>query len=56
MFSLFKRNPAKKLRKDYLAKLKQAMEAQRNGNMRAYAFLTEEAEGIRKQMEAAEAA
>lgn len=55
MFGIFKRDPAKRLRKEYMAKLEEAMNAQRNGDMRAYAFLTTEAEGIREQLEAAEA-
>ncbi len=53
MFGLFKRDPVKALRKQYHAKLEQALHAQRNGKIREYAFLTEEAEALRKQMEAA---
>lgn len=52
MFGLFKRDPAKALRKQYHAKLEQALHAQRNGKIREYAFLTEEAEALRKQIEA----
>ena len=56
MFGLFRSNPAKRLRKDYQRKLEEAMHAQRNGDMRAYAFRTVEAEEIRNKLEAAEAA
>jgi hypothetical protein len=51
MFKWFKANPEKKLRKGYLAKLEQAMHAQRNGNIREYSFLTAEAEAIREELE-----
>ncbi|MBT3899828.1 MAG: Lacal_2735 family protein, partial [Gammaproteobacteria bacterium] len=40
MFKLFKRDPAKKLRKEYHLKLEKALHAQRNGNIREYSFLT----------------
>ncbi|BCB06340.1 hypothetical protein HHSLTHF2_02300 [Vreelandella venusta] len=46
MFGLFKRNPKKKLQQDYERKLQAAMQASRNGDMRANATLTEEAEAI----------
>src|SRR3990167_2412422 len=51
MFGLFKSDPAKKLRKQYSAKLEAAMHAQRNGDIRGYATLTEEAEALWKQLE-----
>ena len=41
MFGLFKSDPAKKLLKQYKAKLEKAMHAQRNGDIRSYSFLTE---------------
>ena len=47
MFSLFKRDPVKKLNKLYESKLEQAMWAQRNGDIRSYSMLTAEAEEIR---------
>ena len=40
MFGLFKSDPAKKLRKQYSAKLEEAMLAQRNGDIRSYASLS----------------
>lgn len=46
MFSIFKSDPTKKLRKDYEAKLASAMQAQRSGDIRTYSTLTREAEEI----------
>ena len=54
MFSIFKKNPLKKLNKRYDIKLEQAMHAQRNGDMKSYAMITEEAENIKKQIDALE--
>ena len=51
MFGWLKTNPIKKLEKDYQAKLKEAMESQRNGNIRGYAELTAEAEALYQQLE-----
>ncbi|MCC5883521.1 MAG: Lacal_2735 family protein [Halomonas sp.] len=51
MFSLFRRNPAKKLQKAYERKLEEAMLASRNGDMRANATLTEQAEALRLEIE-----
>ncbi|MDU0114303.1 DUF6435 family protein [Psychrosphaera aquimarina] len=50
MFSFFKKDPTKKLNKLYDRKLEEAMLAQRNGNIRAYAMITAEAEKIREQI------
>ena len=52
MFSLFKSDPSKKLQRSYDAKLEQAMQAQRRGDIRGYAELTEQAEQIKSQLEA----
>jgi hypothetical protein len=46
MFGLFKTDPLKKLRKEYDKVLLDAMNAQRNGNIRLYAQLTEQADSI----------
>ncbi|MGS2744855.1 DUF6435 family protein [Halomonas sp. LS-001] len=46
MFGLFKKDPVKKLQKDYEKKLEEAMLASRNGDMRANATLTEEANAL----------
>ena len=51
MLSLFKSDPIKKLEKQYYAKLKEAMETQRNGDMRRYAELTEEANKMLSSIE-----
>lgn len=55
MFSLFKSDPIKKLRKSYHAKLEQAMLAQRGGDIRTYSTLTAEAEKIKEEIDALEA-
>lgn len=46
MLSLFKSDPAKKLKKARAQKLEQAMHAQRNGDIRSYSSLTDEAEKL----------
>lgn len=50
MFSIFKRDPVKKLKKQYFAKLEQAMLAQRKGDIKTYSLLTAEAGEIDKQI------
>ncbi|WP_157631184.1 DUF6435 family protein [Vibrio pacinii] len=50
MFSIFKSNPAKKLKKRHSMILEQAMLAQRKGDIRSYSQLTAEAEEIFKQI------
>ena len=52
MFSIFNKNPTKKLNKLYLDKLEKAMHAQRNGDIESYSILATEAEQIRLQIEA----
>jgi len=56
MFNFLKRNPTKALRKQYAQKLEQAMHAQRKGDMRLYAELTDESEKIWAEIERVEAA
>jgi len=51
MFNLFKANPQKKLQKAYEDKLTEAMQAQRNGDIRAYSALQQEAEAIYARLE-----
>jgi hypothetical protein len=51
MFGLFKKDPLKKLQKEYEAKLEEAMHMQRNGKIREYSFLSSEAEDIRLKIE-----
>lgn len=48
---LFNRDPAKKLQKEYERKLEQAMLAARNGDMRANATLTEQANALLAEIE-----
>lgn len=52
MFGLFKKDPKEKLNKEYKALLEQAMQAQRNGDIRTYSELSEKADKIFKEMEA----
>lgn len=54
MFSIFKKNPLKKLTQQYNAKLEQAMHAQRKGDIRSYSLLTAEAEQIENQIKVLE--
>lgn len=54
MFGLLKSNPTKKLRKQYDAKLEQAMLAQRKGDIKTYSMLTAEAEAMWQEIEAIE--
>jgi hypothetical protein len=51
MFSLFKSDPTKKLKKQHAIKLEQAMHAQRKGDIMSYSKLTAEAEDIYKKIE-----
>ncbi len=47
---LFKSDPSKKLRKIHMEKLEAAMNAQRNGDIRSYSLITNEAEIIHKKI------
>lgn len=51
MFGLFGSDPAKKLRKAYNAKLEAAMLAQRNGDIRNYSLLSQEADALWRELE-----
>lgn len=55
MFSIFKKDPIKKLDKRYESKLEEAMHAQRKGDIKSYAMITAEAEKIRVQILALQA-
>ena len=55
MFSLFKKDPVKKLKKDYMQKLEQAMNAQRNGDIKLYSAITSEADVMHKEIQKLEA-
>ena len=54
MFSIFKSDPTKKLRKAYLVKLEEAMKVQGSGDIKKYASLTSEAEEILVKIETLE--
>ncbi len=49
--TLFSKNPEKKLRKEYETLMKQAMEAQRGGDIVKSAQLHEKAEAVLKKIE-----
>ncbi|MDT8310426.1 MAG: DUF6435 family protein [Methylophaga sp.] len=51
MFSLFKSDPIKKLKKQLVQKQEQAMLAQRSGDLRKFAAITEESEVLMKEIE-----
>jgi hypothetical protein len=51
MFGFFKADPKKKLDKEYKTLLEQAMQAQRNGDIRKYSELTELAEMKKKDLD-----
>ena len=53
---LFKRDPAKKLKKTHQLKLESAMHAMRRGDIRENARLVAEAELLQKEIEELEAA
>jgi len=50
MFSIFTKDPSKKLKKQLLIKLEQAMQAQRKGDIRTYSQLSFEAQEIEKEI------
>ncbi|GGD69325.1 DUF6435 family protein [Lacimicrobium alkaliphilum] len=51
MFNIFRRDPNKKLRKQYDTRLEQAMQAQRRGDIKSFAMLTDEAEKLWQQLQ-----
>ena len=52
MFNLFKKDPSKKLHKEYHALLEKARNAQRSGDIKQYARLSAKAEEMWKEIEA----
>lgn len=52
MFGLFKKDPAKKLEKEYERLMARARDMQRSGDLRAYAVLIEESETILSKIDA----
>lgn len=51
MFGLFKSDPRKKLQDKYQKLLEQAMQFQRNGDIKSYSMITAEAEKVREEIE-----
>ena len=51
MFGLFKKDPVKKLQKEYERLLELSMHAQRNGKIELYGQLYEQASKINEQIE-----
>lgn len=52
MFSFFKSDPAKKIKKKRSKLLKDAVEVQRSGDLKAYATMMEEVDKLDKELEA----
>ena len=52
MFGIFKKDPIKKLEKQYELLMEQAMEVQRSGDLKKYARMIEESEEIQNEIEA----
>lgn len=50
MFSLFKSDPLKKLKKQLAQKQEQAMLAQRSGDLRKFAAITEESQVLMEEI------
>ena len=50
MFGLFKKDPIKKLEREYGQIMEKAMHIQRSGDLKAYAVLIEQAEKIQQQI------
>ena len=50
MFGIFKKNPLKKLKDEYASKLKDAMIAQRSGDIFKYSELSKDADIILNQI------
>lgn len=46
MFGLFKSNPTKKMRKELEKLQEKALEKQRNGDIRSYSFLAQQADEL----------
>jgi len=51
MFGFLRKDPLAKLKKEYEAKLEQARDTQRRGDIKGYAALMDEAEQIGKRLE-----
>ena len=51
MFGIFKKDPARKLKKEYEAMLEKARDVQRSGDLKYYARIMEESEALWKKIE-----
>ncbi len=51
MFGLFKKDPVKKLEKEYLRLLEEAMQLQRGGDIKGYAAKMAEAEAVQQRID-----
>ena len=51
MFSLFKKDPVKKLQEQYESLMKKAMEAQRSGDIDGYSKLSPQAEACAQEID-----
>ena len=51
MFGFLKADPQKKLQKKYQQLLEQAMQYQRNGDIKSYSMISAEAEKVREQIQ-----
>ncbi|MFK7844884.1 MAG: DUF6435 family protein [Rhodothermales bacterium] len=52
MLNLFKKNPAKKLEKEYNSLLEKARDAQRSGDIKLFATISAQAEDVWTKIEA----
>ena len=52
MFGIFKKDPVKKLEKQYSVIMERARDVQRSGDLKAYARMIEESESILGKIEA----
>lgn len=51
MFGLFKKDPVKKLEKEYLQLMEEAMRIQRGGDIKGYAAKVAEAEAVQDKID-----
>lgn len=51
MLSIFKKDPARRMKKDYQQLVQKAYQAQQNGNIRGYSLLTAEAEKLKAKID-----
>lgn len=55
MFGMFKSNPTKKMRKELEKLQEKAMERQRNGDIKSYSFLSQQADELWRKIQELEA-